>query len=112
MRSGASTLLKVTGLLGIVLFPWIAANVYNYWAGQSVLWPAPSASNLIHITEATYGLSCRDFAPRGGQANRVKQGNATAVVARVCENALESCSFSADVHHFGDPAPGCAKDLL
>jgi hypothetical protein len=111
MRSGASTLVKVTGLLGVLLFPWIAANVYDYWAGRTVIWPAPSAANPIHITEASYGLSCRNSAPPAGQANRVKQGNATAAIARLCENALESCTFTADVGDLGDPAPGCAKDL-
>ena len=111
MRSGGSMLVKIAGLLGIALFPWIAINVYHYWIGQTLVWPAPEAPNLIRVTEATYGLNCDGVAVLPGQVNRLKQGNATAQIARICDNAIEDCTFIVDVRDLGDPAPGCAKDL-
>jgi len=114
MRSGSSTLLKITGLLGVTLVSfWIALRIFDYWDRSTTdsARPVPSAPNIIHITEATYGLNCRGFTVAPGQVNRVKEGNATAPIARLCESAIEDCSFIADVRELGDPAPGCPKDL-
>jgi hypothetical protein len=43
--------------------------------------------------------------------NSVKAGNATRTISEVCEKALETCEFFADLGQLPDPAPGCDKDL-
>ena len=52
----------------------------------------------IHVTEATYGMSC-------GAA----KGNVTQKILAICNATQEGCAFSVDVGALGDPAPGCAK---
>jgi hypothetical protein len=113
MRSGGSILWKITGLLGVTLASaWIALRMFDYWSSPTTAaWPVPPAPSMVHIVDATYGLSCQSFAVAPGLVNSVKPGNATAAVARICENAMDDCNFVADTRDLGDPAPGCAKDL-
>jgi hypothetical protein len=78
----------------------------NPWALQ----PRPQNS-VIQVVEATYGQNCLAFKPPPGIVNSVKAGNATRMVSEVCEKALETCEFFADLRQLQDPAPGCDKDL-
>jgi hypothetical protein len=76
------------------------------WAAEP-----PSGNSAIQVTEASYGLNCSGFKPRPGIANTVKAGNATTTISELCDKALESCEFFADLGQMPDPAPGCDKDL-
>jgi hypothetical protein len=105
MRSGRA-FLKIAGLLGVALgSSWIALQLFDYWDVSTVGSRNSSIPNVIEILEATYGSNCP------GQASAVKPGNATSVVAKICEKAIDDCKFVASVGDFGDPAPGCAKEL-
>ena len=109
MRSSVGALLKIAGLLAVtVASSWAALQLLNLWdVSRSGSGGAGStgSSNLVQIAEATYGLSCL------GRAPGVKAGNVTDAVAKICEKAIDDCKFVASVGDFGDPAPGCAKDL-
>jgi hypothetical protein len=104
--------LYVAGLLGVPLASfWIALRLFDYWSSPGLDRIAASTPNFISITEATYGLNCRGFVAPPGQSNRVKEGNATDAVAKICEKAIDDCNFFFDIADIGDPAPGCSKDL-
>ena len=61
----------------------------------------------ISVEQATYGRSCfGSVAP----TYRLSAGNATAVVARMC-NRWERCDLSLSASLLGDPAPSCAKNF-
>ncbi|KPL51930.1 hypothetical protein [Prosthecomicrobium hirschii] len=55
--------------------------------------------NVIRVTSATYGASCR-----------VAPGNATYDVAARC-NGLPFCNYKVSYKVLGDPAYGCKKDF-
>jgi len=101
-------LLKVIGGLAVVAISFFATTqLLDYWLTP----PDPNAS-VIHVVEATYGLSCKDFTPPPGNANLVKLGNATAAVAKACDSARTSCIYAVDVAKLGDPANDCGKDFV
>jgi hypothetical protein len=85
---------------------WATLKILDYWAT-----PADPNADLIVVSEATYGMNCRNPATRSGPLNDVKAGNVTAAVAGNCAGARGTCSFVVDVNRLGDPAPGCGKDL-
>jgi hypothetical protein len=111
--SGSGFPLKIAALIAVTLASfWAALRLFEYWnpAGYAPDDPA-RAPNIIEITEASYGLSCRGFTVSSGQTNSVREGNATAAVAKNCDGAIDDCQFIARVVDFGDPAPRCPKDL-
>jgi len=73
--------------------------------------PDPNAS-VIHVAEATYGQSCKDFTPPPGHANSVTAGNITTALAKACDLAKANCIFDIDAVELGDPAAGCGKDFI
>src|SRR5437763_14967347 len=78
---------------------------------KSSPWPRAHPHNAsVEVVEATYGMNCAAYKPSNG-VNQVKTGNATRTIAQVCERALETCDFYADLGQMQDPAPGCDKDL-
>jgi hypothetical protein len=109
MRSSVGrVLVKVAGGLAVVAISFFATmQLLDYWLTP----PDPNAS-VIHVVEATYGLSCKDFTPPPGHANLVKVGNATAALAQACDTATASCIFKIDDTKIGDPATNCAKDFI
>jgi hypothetical protein len=74
--------------------------------------PRPQNPNLIHVTEATFGESCKNFAPAVGHANTVRSGNATLVASQTCDNTDAYCPVYVDAVRIGDPALGCGKDFI
>jgi hypothetical protein len=64
---------------------------------------------MIHVTEATYGLNCNGTTSNLGTINVVKPGNATADVAKTCDNQA-TCNYTVTAR-LGDPANGCGKDF-
>ena len=96
--------------LGVLIAAfWITLQLMgdpNPWTVQP-----SSQDSAIQVVEATYGLNCLGFKPRPGLVNAVKAGNATHTISDVCEKALETCEFFADLGQLPDPAPGCDKDL-
>jgi hypothetical protein len=84
----------------------VTLRLVDYWLTP----PDPNAS-VIHVAEATYGLSCKDFTPPPGHDNQVKLGNVTAAVAKACDQTKTSCLFDVDDAKLGDPATGCGKDF-
>lgn len=78
------------------------------------LWSSATAADAgdIRITEATYGKNCEHYQPPPGNANQVRDGNATGSVAAACARATASCQYAVDVAKLGDPASGCGKDFL
>jgi hypothetical protein len=98
----------VAGGLAVVAISFFATMQFmDHWLAP----PDPNAS-VIHVVEATYGESCKDFAPPPGHENMVKAGNATAAVSQACDNAKASCIFDIDPAKVGDPATDCAKDFI
>jgi hypothetical protein len=85
---------------------WSTLLFLNYWST-----PEDPNANRIHVADAIYGNSCKDFASPDGHPNLVKPGNATAAVSQACENKKASCTFTVDVAQLGDPAPACGKDF-
>jgi hypothetical protein len=61
---------------------------------------APPGGHRLRIDAATYGGNCG--AP---------EGNATRPLSEACDGR-DACSYVADRAALGDPAPGCAKDLV
>ncbi len=55
--------------------------------------------NVIRVTSATYGASCR-----------VPAGNVTRQVAAAC-NGRKSCNYVVNYKVLGDPAGNCKKDF-
>ena len=108
MRSSAVRILFIAiACLGVVAISFfVTLSLMDYWLTP----PDPNAS-VIHVAEATYGLSCKDFTPPPGHANQVEIGNATAAVAKACDMAKTSCVFAVDAGKVGDPATGCCKDF-
>jgi hypothetical protein len=106
--SFSRVLVMVAGGLAVVAISFFATMQFmNYWLTP----PDPNAS-LIHVVEATYGQSCKDFTPPPGHANLVKAGNATAALARACDTAKASCIFDVDAAELIDPATNCGKDFI
>jgi hypothetical protein len=108
MRSSVGrVVVMVAGGLAVVAISFFATMQFmNYWLTP----PDPNAT-VIHVVEATYGLSCKDFTPPPGHANLVKIGNATAALAQACDTAKASCIFEIDSAKIGDPATDCGKDF-
>jgi hypothetical protein len=61
----------------------------------------------IVVQQATYGRSCIGVVP---PSYKLRDGNATAVVARMC-NGWERCDVHLWPSWLGDPAPLCAKNF-
>jgi hypothetical protein len=98
----------VAGGFAVVAISFFATMRFmDYWLTP----PDPSAS-VIHVVEATYGQSCKDFTPPPGHTNQVKVGNATAALTKACDRAMESCIYDVDDTKIGDPATGCGKDFI
>jgi len=99
----------LSGLAVLIAAFWITLQLIvdpDPWAGH------PHSPDLaIQVVEGSYGLNCLGFKPSPGLVNSVKAGNATPTISEVCENALETCEFYADLGKLPDPAPGCDKDL-
>jgi hypothetical protein len=97
----------------VVIVLGLAVLVASFWLSLQIIdsWTLPPNAAEIRITEATYGLNCRDFKVPAGQVNRVAAGNATKIALEVCGTKTESCSFLVDINRLGDPAPGCRKDF-
>jgi hypothetical protein len=86
---------------------FVTLNLLDYW-----LTPADPNGAVIHVVEATYGQSCKDFTPPPPHTNLVKAGNATVAVAQACDLKSTSCLFPVDVNKLSDPANGCGKDFV
>ena len=95
------------GLIVVATSFFATMQLLDYWWSP----PDPNA-NVIHVTEATYGLSCKDFREEPPRVNLVKLGNATKPVAQACEGTKSSCLYAIDVNKIGDPADGCGKDFV
>ena len=65
----------------------------------------------IRVSEATYGMNCKDFKVPPFAVNSVRSRNATEAVADVCGRKLGSCQYTIDAAKIGDPANSCAKDF-
>lgn len=100
---------------------FIAATAASSWVTLQALHylDGPRASSMrivetggaIIVSEASYGLNCRDFATVPPQDNRVRAGNATQAVAAACNQKSGTCQFAVDVERLGDPARECSKDF-
>ena len=98
----------VTGGLAVVAISFFATMQFmDYWLTP----PDPNAS-VIHVVEATYGQSCKDFMPPPGHTNQVKAGNATAELTKACDTKKATCIYEVDDTKIGDPATGCGKDFI
>ncbi len=97
----------IGGLAVVAMSFFVTLRSLDFW-----LTPQNPSANVIHVVEATYGASCKDFTPEPPHANMVKTGNATAVLAKVCDVTKTSCSFAVDANQIGDPADGCGKDFV
>jgi len=100
-------MMLAAGLAVVAASFLITTLVARHWLPS----PNPPA-RAIHVTQATYGDSCRSFVPPAGHANLVKAGNATALVSQLCDNTDAFCPAIADPHRLGDPAFGCDKDFV
>lgn len=97
------------GVLALIL-----ASIVVYCAVSDIrhLSRAQTAEpSWIHIVEATYGASCRNFVPPPGHKNLVKAGNATIIASLACDNTDVYCPVYVDPAKLGDPAAGCEKDF-
>jgi hypothetical protein len=99
-------IILAAGIAVTALMLWITVADVRHW-----LMPANRNPNLIHVTEATFGESCRRFVPPAGHTNLVKTGNATVAVSQSCDNTDVPCPFVVDLLRLGDPAVGCEKDM-
>src|SRR6516165_1601107 len=101
MRSSAMRILFIAiacpGVVAISFF--VTLRLVDYW-----LTPSDPNASVIHVAEATYGLSCKDVTPPPGPANHVDIGQDTAAVAKACDMAKTSCVFAVDADKVGDPA--------
>ncbi len=85
--------------LNMGLFAWWAISTKAHTEG-----PPP-----VEIVGATYGQNCRGLDPARPAENRVREGNVTNKVRETC--IFYRCTILVDDAHWGDPAPGCAKDF-
>jgi hypothetical protein len=107
MRSLGRVLLMTIGGLAVVAVSFFATlQILDSW-----LAPQDPTAVVIHVVDASYGLSCKDFTPPSGKPNTVKQGGATAALAGACDKAKSTCMFAVDAVQLGDPADGCGKDF-
>jgi hypothetical protein len=100
--------------IGIWLPACLGTAVAAFWITLQLLdlWSDAPDRNVIHVTEATYGMNCVGFVvPAGKGQNRVRKGNATSKVSEACEEVQFSCGFAIDVVQLSDPANGCGKDF-
>jgi hypothetical protein len=97
----------IGGLVVVAASFFVTLQVLDYWPT-----PQDPNANVIHVVEATYGASCKDFTPQPPHTNTVKTGNASAVLTKVCDTAKASCAFTVDAAQIGDPANGCGKDFV
>ena len=95
------------GVVVVAISFFATMRFMDYWLTP----PDPNAS-VIHVVEATYGLSCKDFTPPPGHTNLVKAGNATAALTKACDTAKTSCIFDVDDKVLVDPATDCGKDFI
>ena len=101
-------LLMVIGGFAVVAISFFATmQILDYW-----LTPQDPNASVIHVVDATYGQTCRDFVPPSGRPNLVKVGNFTAALTSACDKAKTTCLFAVDAVKLGDPAPGCSKDFV
>ena len=109
MRSSAGRIILMVGggFAVVAISFFVTMQFMEYW-----LTPADPNASVIHVVEATYGQSCKDFTPPPGHANLVKVGNATAALAQACDTAKASCIFDVDAAKLIDPATGCGKDFI
>ena len=109
MRSAIGRILLwiVGGIAVIAVSFFVTLNLLDYW-----LTPVDPVAAAIHVVEATYGQSCKDFTPEPPHVNLVKAGNATAALAQACDMRKTSCMFAIDVVKLSDPANGCGKDFV
>jgi hypothetical protein len=101
---------------------FIAVAATSSWATLQALnyLDEPSAGSVriiepggvIVVTEATYGLNCKDHPVVPPYENWARAGNVTPAVARACDRKTGTCQFAVDVARLGDPAGGCSKDFL
>jgi hypothetical protein len=78
--------------------------------GKSVSLTCGSAPRIT-VREATYGASCDGKPAPGGGTYPAAKGNRTAVFARLCNLAENSCSITVGMERMPDPAPLCGKDF-
>jgi hypothetical protein len=104
------TLTYLAGGFAIVAITFfVTLRALEYWSAESSTPGGPDSDILI--TSATYGGACQGAASPAGGTFQIKTGNATAALAKACNDARASCKFIVDVRALGDPAPGCAKDF-
>lgn len=100
----ARTLLMAAGAIAIVAASFFATlQIMNYLAQP----PDPNA-DVIHVAEATYGMSCNGSKTPSGTIAEIKAGNATDAVSKQCDGAKGKCEFTITLP---DPANGCGKDF-
>jgi len=99
--------------IGIRLLACLGTAVAAFWITLQLLdlWSDAPDQNVIHVTEATYGMNCVGFVVPAGVQNSVWKGNATSKVSEACEGVQFSCGFAIDVVQLSDPANGCGKDF-
>jgi hypothetical protein len=90
---------------------WLTLQALNYLEPPRASTIRIDAGGAITIVEATYGMSCVDFAVAPPRENRVRPGNATRSVAAACNRRGSLCMYGVDVAQLSDPADGCAKDF-
>jgi len=104
------------GRILVVILGGVAVVAISFFATMLLMddWLRPSdpTASVIHVVEATYGQSCRDFTPPSGHTNSVKAGNATTALAKACDSSKASCIFDVDDKELGDPANNCGKDFI
>src|SRR5262245_65572689 len=87
MRMLLTITVAVVVLLGSF---WATLRLLDYWNS-----PEDPNANLIQITEATYGMSCREVVGSSARASEVKVGNATEAIKAACPHEKGRCSFVA-----------------
>jgi len=104
---GRVLLIGVGGFAVVAISFFATMRILDYW-----LTPQDPNASVIHVVNATYGQTCRDFVPPLGRPNLVKIGNFAALLTSACDKAKTTCLFAVDAVKFGDPAPGCSKDFV
>jgi hypothetical protein len=106
----AGQTIKIVGGFAIASISFgITLTVLNYLSTRGGSSSENSNATVIHVTDATYGNNCNGITTPSGSVIQVKLGNATAVLAKVCDNAKEPFTFFVDANKLGDMAPGCSK---
>ena len=98
--------LMLTGGLVLVGSFWLTLPIVDHLSG-----PTDPDADLIKITQASYGLNCRNSASGARQTFQGQAGNATDAAVASCSGTRKLCAYLVDVRRLGDPAPGCGKDL-